>query len=86
MKKIGKLLFKLRYDILFALGLIVYVLENIYFGYNLSAVSNKEKFWDSVYTIVMIFAFINSLVLNMKTEVKIGNSIGHIEVDGKSVN
>lgn len=50
--------------ILFAIALAAFVAENMYYGWNLKAMSNMEHWWDNFTIILLVFSvFVKKLHL-----------------------
>lgn len=64
---------KYLYDLLFFIGLLIWLGGTWYFGWNETAVELGEKITDSLGGILMIYGGLNSFVRGIKTDVIINH-------------
>lgn len=51
----------MKYNIIFWLGVAVFVLENTYFGWNVTAQSGWERVWDAVTTFLLFIGAVGGV-------------------------
>lgn len=74
---------KRKHLILLAVAIAVWVGENIYFGWNVTPHSDAEKFWDSISTILFLWAIIGDILngLTITKTINIAENHDHMQSD-----
>lgn len=74
---------KRKYFILIAIAIAVWVGENIYFGWNATPHSDAERFWDSISTILFLWAIIGDILsgVTVSKVINIAENHDHMQSD-----